>query len=332
MATLTLPPNLAYSRSITPSVAAFYSFDSEKPDQRRALQVNEVTSVGTISNYKDIHKDNGKSIENSNPQTVDTCYLPLEHDSFLMTFTVAFSGESQQPHSCNDVGFRAALQALTTAYQRVGGYRYLARLYIDNILDAKMLWRNGLADDVSVEIAALRSQLAPVTGKQGVAYDALVDAVGEALAGQQQRLVLNVVVSGWVGNGQEIFPSQEFVQKSSEKGAKSKTLARITLDDDHNVAAMHSQKIGNAIRQIDQWYDGFDVLQKPLAIDPACVNKPEFKAYRLKSTKRDLYTLFEKKLTDFTEQLETATEVESLDSDIHFVVANLIRGGVFGGK
>lgn len=332
MAKLKLPTNVGYSRSVSPSTAALSSFNSEDPKQKKLLEISEVTSVGTISNYKDIHKDNGKSIENSNPQKVDTCYLPLEHDSLEMSFTVAFSGESLEPHSCNEPVFRTALMGLTQAYQKIGGYAYLADLYLKNIFAAKMLWRNGLADDVTVKVTTLRSDLAPVSVAEGTEYNALVQEVGAALSGQRKRLVLKVVITGWIGNGQEVYPSQEFVQKSSEKGAKSKTLARTTIMDNSDVAAMHPQKIGNAIRQIDVWYDGFTDLQKPLAIDPACVNKPEFKAYRLKNTKRDLYSLFESKLASFVDQTENADKVAALDPDVHFVVANLIRGGVFGGK
>ena len=332
MAKVKLPTNLAFSRSITPSAAVFNSFNSEQPESKKLLNVTEVTSVGTISNYKDIHKDNGKSIENSNPQTVDTCYLPLEHDSLEMSFTVAFSSDSLQPHSCNDADFRGMLNTLTVGYKNSGGYNYLADLYLKNIFDAKMLWRNGLADDVTVSVTVLRSDLPVIVSIEDCNYSVLVEQVGLALSGERKRLVLKVVITGWLGNGQEVYPSQEFVQKSSEKGAKSKTLARTTILDNSNVAAMHSQKIGNAIRQIDTWYDGFDNLQKPLAIDPACVNKSEFKAYRLKNTKRDLYSLFENNLADFTVKVNESTSVNTLDPDIHFMIANLIRGGVFGGK
>ncbi len=332
MAKLTLPTNLAYARSVTPSKAVFYSFHSEEVNKKTPLEISEVTSVGTISNYKDIHKDNGKSIENSNPQTIDTCYLPSEHDSLEMSFTVAFSGESQEPHSCNCTEFRSALKNLVQAYQEVDGYAYLADLYLTNIFKAKMLWRNGLADDVSVAVFPLRSELSQVNELGNDDYQSLVKEVGRALSGQCKRLVLKVVISCWLGDGQEVYPSQEFVQKTSEKGAKSKTLARTSIKKNQNVAAMHSQKIGNAIRQIDIWYDGFEDLQKPLAIDPACVNKTEFKAYRLKTTKRDLYSLFTNQLLDFVEQTKATKDIATLDPDIHFVVANLIRGGVFGGK
>lgn len=332
MAKLKLPTNLAYSRSITPSAAAFYSFSSEQAQEKKLLNVSEVTAVGTISNYKDIHKDGGKSIENSNPQTIDTCYLPLDHDSLSMKFTVAFSAESQAPHSCNDIEFRNALLSLAKNYAELGGYTYLADLYLQNIFAAKILWRNGLADDITVTIHALRSELPAITSPEQNEYQTLVEQIGAALSGKGRRIVLKVEITGWLGEGQEVFPSQEFVEKGSGKGAKSKTLARINLQDNPDVAAMHSQKIGNAIRQIDVWYDGFDQLQKALPIDPACVNKSEFKAYRLKGTKRDLFSLFENKLNQFVEDTAKSKDAAILDADVHFVVANLIRGGVFGGK
>lgn len=332
MTKLKLPTNLSFSRSISPSSSAFYSFSSADCQAKKPLVISEVTSVGTISNYKDIHKDNGKNIENANIQTVDVCYLPVDHDSIEMTFTVAFSSESIEPHSCNEPEFRTVLKELTSGYNNAGGYEFLADRYLKNIFNAKTLWRNGLADDVTVNVQAMRSDLAVINSITSDEYQELVKQVGAALSGDRKRIVLSVVITGWLGNGQAVYPSEEFVQKSTAKGAKSKTLARITIGDHTNVAAMHPQKVGNAIRQIDTWFDGFDDLQKALAIDPACVNKPEFKAYRLKTTNRDLYTLLEKSIIPFIEELKNADDAANLTPDIHFVVANLIRGGVFGGK
>ena len=139
MSKIKLPTNLAFSRSITPSSAAFYSFESKQPELKSALNITEVTTVGTIFNYKDIHKDNGKSIKNSNPQTIDICYLPNEHDSFLMAFTVSFSSESLAPHSCNSPEFKKVITDLVMGYKEKGGYQYLADLYLKNIFSAKML-------------------------------------------------------------------------------------------------------------------------------------------------------------------------------------------------
>lgn len=57
-------------------------------------------------------------------------------------------------------------------------------------------------------------------------------------------MLLNVEAQVLLGAGQEIFPSQELVLDSNS--SKSRLLYQVD-----NVAGMHSQKIGNAIRTID---------------------------------------------------------------------------------
>lgn len=57
-------------------------------------------------------------------------------------------------------------------------------------------------------------------------------------------VLLEVNANVLLGNGQEVFPSQELVLDSNS--AKSRLLYQVD-----NVAGMHSQKIGNAVRTID---------------------------------------------------------------------------------
>ncbi|MGR5366971.1 type I-F CRISPR-associated protein Csy3 [Photobacterium damselae] len=324
------PTNLGFSKSITPSVGVLRSYSSKNPADIKLLNITEVTSVGTISNYKDVVKDGGKNVEQSNPQTVDVCFVPITHDSISLEFTVSFCCNSKTPHACNEKWFTDAIRSLTGRYDEIGGYEYLADLYLKNIFAAKMLWRNGFAEDVVVSVEAMRTDIGEVTDIDSDNYKLLVERVGLALKDATKRVVLEVKITGWIGRGQEVYPSQEFVEKGTGKGAKSKTLARTEVGQDKNVAAMHSQKIGNAVRQIDVWYDGFAEKNKALAIDPACVDKSEMRAYRLKETKRDLFTLLEKRLLEFEEQIKTQS-LDEINVDIHFIIANLIRGGVFGG-
>ena len=329
--THTYPTNLGFSKSISPSVGYFKTFSSKSPNtQHQLLNITEVTSVGTMANYKDVAKNGGKDVEQSNPQTVDVCFAPIEHDSISLEFTVSFCCNSRKPHTCKEKWFSERIGELTDRYSEIGGYEYLAKMYLDNIFDAKMLWRNGFADDICVKIEAMRSDIGVVESADSQNYKQLVDRVGLALKDVTKRVVLEVCITGWVGRGQEVYPSQEFVEKGLLKNTKSKTLARTEVGGNCNVAAMHSQKIGNAIRQIDVWYDGYESKMKALAIDPACVDKSEMKAYRLRTTDRDLFSLFEDKLFDFCSDMKDQ-KINEVDNDVHFIVANLIRGGVFGG-
>ena len=105
--------------------------------------------------------------------------------------------------------------------------------------------------------------------------------------------------------------------RTLKKGQKSKTLYEVG-----NVAAMHSQKIGNALRTVDTWYpneEGAD--QGPIAVEPYGSVTNQGKAYRQPKVKADFYSL----LDDWV-----LRDKEPSQDNQHFVMATLIRGGVFG--
>ncbi len=113
-----------------------------------------------------------------------------------------------------------------------------------------------------------------------------------------------------------MFPSQELILDKA-KTSKSKTLYSVS-----NIAAMHSQKIGNALRSIDTWYLDAD-QNGPIAVEPYGSVTTQGRAYRQPKLKEkgDFYTLFDNWLVK-----DQAPPMEQQ----HFVMATLIRGGVFG--
>lgn len=336
-----LPTNLGYSRSITPSVGVFKSFNSERPEDKTILQVATTSGVGVFSNYADVSGSGKKSAKEGsdtqqrnekggNPFHSESCHLPFEHDSFAFEFTVAFCNQSLVPHSCNERETRSTLIALANGYKNIGGYEYLAELYLNNIFNNAVLWRNKYAEDINVKVTALRTDIAPVTSTASDDYKKLVKVVGEALSGAGKRIVLNVSIEAWIGNGQEVYPSQEFLSFTPKAGEVTKYLAKEKVGD-KEAAAMHSQKIGNAIRRIDIWYDNFSNTNKPLPIDPSTVDRECQTVHRPHSGKRDFYSLLIEKLNSFAEDV-ASNKLKDIDKDTHFFIANLIRGGVFGGK
>ena len=88
----------------------------------------------------------------------------------------------------------------------------------------------------------------------------------------------------------------------------------------NGTAAIHSQKIGNALRTIDTWYPGADE-NGPIAVEPYGSVTTQGKAWRQPKAKMDFYTLLDGWIVD-----DKVPPVEQQ----HFVVATLIRGGVFG--
>jgi CRISPR-associated protein Csy3 len=118
-----------------------------------------------------------------------------------------------------------------------------------------------------------------------------------------------------VGAGQEVYPSQELIlDKGNSKKSK-------TLYDVQGVAGIHSQKLGNALRTIDTWYPDAGEGLGPIAVEPYGSVTSQGRAYRQPKQKVDFYTLLDRwLLKDETPALEQQ----------HYVMANLIRGGVFG--
>ena len=87
---------------------------------------------------------------------------------------------------------------------------------------------------------------------------------------------------------------------------------------------MHSQKIGNALRSIDTWYPLFDDQQQtagPIAIEPYGAVTNLGRAYRTPKEKQDFYSFFD--------VWARGQELERVE-DQHYVMAVLVRGGVFG--
>ena len=122
-----------------------------------------------------------------------------------------------------------------------------------------------------------------------------------------------------LGAGQEVFPSQELIldRSNNREGKKSKTLYQVG-----DIAGLHSQKIGNALRTIDTWYPEANQFG-PISVEPFGSVTNRGKAYRQPKDKMDFYTLL-----DGWVLKGKPPEV----GQQHYVMAVLVRGGVFGEK
>jgi len=327
---------LAFERKLDPSDALFFAGDWDARDNNVAWQpvaLREKSVRGTISNrLKAKDQDPAKldaAIEHPNLQTVDVAALPAQADTLKVSFTLRVLGGTGTPSACNDTDYRNKLQATVQGYVASNGFAELARRYALNLANGRFLWRNRIgAEQVEVRIAHWVDGKAKTSWtfealslpwrdfKAGnPALDALAALIAGGLAGDQHAL-LQVTAFVRVGAGQEVFPSQELILERG-RGDKSKTLYKV-----NDIAAIHSQKIGNAIRTIDTWYDGADALG-PIAVEPYGSVTTQGKAYRQPKQKSDFYTLLDNWVL--------RDKAPDLDQQ-HFVIATLVRGGVFGEK
>lgn len=329
---------LAFERKLDPSDALFSAGNWENKDQYAqwpGIPVREKSVRGTISNrLKAKDQDPAKldaAIENPNLQTVDVATLPHDADTLAVHFTLRVLTGAGEPTACNNADYQKKLGQIVSAYINEHGFSELAHRYACNLANGRFLWRNRLKAD---EIEVIVSQTKAGQPEKQWAFNALEhstrdfegtaetrelgELIASALSGDQY-LLLDVAAFARIGAGQEVFPSQELILDRT-RGDKSKTL--YSIGDDKN-AAIHSQKLGNALRTIDTWYPAPDDDSDlgPIAIEPYGSVTTQGAAYRQPKQKVDFYNLLDNWLLK--------DKVPDLENQ-HFVMATLIRGGVFG--
>lgn len=317
------PSVLAFARKINPSDGTFFGTCWDNRQESVPLSVSEKSVRGTMSNRVE------KNFEKANLQTVDYCALPYNCDTLKMAFTVKFIGNLGEPTACNNQQFKKLLLANIKTYCENNQLSALAERYAYNLACGRFLWRNRFgAEKIEVNITCIEDQEKfsfdavqyPVAEiKTDDAIKPLAAKIQKALQGNE-ALTFDVCAYIKLGQGQEVYPSEELVLDKG-KLQKSKILYAT-----NGQAAMHSQKIGNALRTIDTWYpDFYDPSEGigPIAIEVYGSVTSLGKAFRTPANKSDFYSLFNRFVTEKPDLTEDET---------HYVIAMLIRGGVFGEK
>ncbi|MCF4010984.1 type I-F CRISPR-associated protein Csy3 [Rheinheimera sp. UJ63] len=333
---LKTPSVLAFEAKLSNSDAIMASGNwEERANSNSFLPVfiKEKAVRGTISNrlnnkdpkFNDPAKLDAE-VAKPNPQTVDNASLPFEHDTLKVSFTLRVIGDLATPSTCNDPAYQQALANLINGYAEQTQFTELANRYAANIANGRFLWRNRVgAEAIEVQVTHgnelwvfdsqqfdLRSFAEP-TGDLAK----LAQVIKQGLTGESFAL-LKVNAFAKLGPGQAVYPSQELVMKEkNDKSAKSKFLYQL-----NGIAAMHSQKIGNALRSIDTWHPSASEVGA-IAVEPYGSVTNRGKAYRhpTDSGKLDFYSLIDSwVLKGKTPPLEQQ----------HYIMAMFIRGGVFG--
>ncbi|MBK1872881.1 type I-F CRISPR-associated protein Csy3 [Marinobacter sp. 1-3A] len=326
---------LAFEKKLVPSDGYFYGTRWDNRSEATALELQEKSVRGTISNRLKtaVKNDPAKlnaEVEKPNLQTVDACALGTDQDTLKHQFTLKVLGGVEHPSACNNALFKQSYYQAARNYIEQEGFRELGRRYAQNIANARFLWRNRVgAEQIEVQVKVLNK-----SQEQQWTFDALnysirsfddqdgqVNQLGEkiaaALASGDAALMLEITTYSQLGKAQEVYPSEELVLDKG-KSKKSKVLYQVK-----GHAAMHSQKIGNALRSIDTWYPAYDSAEESagaIAIEPYGAVTNLGKAYRTPKDKQDFYTHFD----------AWARGGELNTNDQHYVMAVLVRGGVFG--
>lgn len=323
---------LAFEKKLVPSDGYMYGTIWNNRNEEMPLKLREKSVRGTISHrlkaaiQNDPQKLNAE-VEKPNLQRVDACALGAHQDTLKLHFTLKVLGGISRPSACNNALFKQSYSIAVKNYIDKHSFTELATRYATNIANARFLWRNRVgAERVEVQVRsgnkswsfdAMNFNLQNF-GSSNPGVNELAALIANALGSEDEFLLLDINCYAQVGNAQEVYPSEELVLDKG-KGEKRKVLYSV-----NDIAAMHSQKIGNAIRTIDTWYASFSDQEHSagaIAIEPYGAVTNLGRAYRVPKEKQDFYTFF-----DSWALGEQLARIE----DEHYVMAVLVRGGVFG--
>lgn len=320
---------LAFERSFDISDAIFAQQKSHDDQKLTPVLLSEKSVRGTISNRlkNSLASDPAKldaEIQKPNPQTIDISAFDADKDTLVVKWSCKVLPFLGTPSVCNNIDYQEALIKTTQSYIKEEGMQALAKRYAINILNGRWLWRNRMAaeqisiaitckndDKVMIEISDVKQYQLNSFDYDDKSVNELAALIEAGLLGKE-FVIFNIQAKLKMGLGQEVYPSQEMILEPGKNKSK-------VLYEKNGQAAMHSQKISNAIRTIDTWYA--ENAEFPIAIEPYGAVTTMGHAFRQPKQKQDFYTLFDNWVLK--------GEKPTLEQQ-HYVIAVLIRGGVFG--
>ena len=321
--TIELPSILSFERKLETSDALMYAGNWQDIDNAASWEKIAITkrynrSTQSAYGIEDVKKSEPNPVASDS----DDANLPHDKDTLKVIFSTRVIGNIGQPFACNEPEFEALISEKVNAFKAEESFKTLAYRYAYNIANGRFLWRNRVSaekikilvyqgdENIALEFDAHSFSLQNFNKNSADAnLQKLAQIIQLGLNSDDDFVFLKVVAYVKLGSGQHIFPSQE-MNMGEKKG-------KVLFQLDH-CAAMHNVKIGNALRTIDNWYLNAEF---PIAAEPYGSVTQRGQAYRKRGN--DLYTLIENWVGE--------KKLVNVD-DKNFVVANLIRGGLFQGE
>lgn len=338
--TMALPSMLSFERKLETSDGLMFAGNWDDKDQQEKWSSIPIVKRQNRSTQSAYGIDDLKmTAPNPVSSDSDDSNLPIDKDTLKLSFTLRVVGQLGKPFACNKPDFSRTIDQKVKEFKESVSIYDLAFRYSYNIANGRFLWRNRVgAEGVEIEVRLHKEETSLTfnsydfslkdfdKNKDNESLKKVAEAIREGLASDDDTSFVFIKVNAFVklGEGQHVFPSQEM-----NMGEKKKKLFQLD-----GTAAMHNVKIGNAIRTIDTWYgdkmlikaegkgktDTVDVdARVPIAVEPYGSVTQHGRAYR--PSKNDLYSL-----------MKSWVNGGAIEADQQkYVVANLIRGGVFGG-
>ncbi|SON49915.1 type I-F CRISPR-associated protein Csy3 [Vibrio tapetis] len=331
---------LNYVRSLSSGKACFYHLGNS--DEICPLSIDRTRLRAPKGGYAEGYKGSKFQPKNvapqdlayANPQFIEECYVTPGVDEIYCAFSLRIRANSLGPDVCCDDNVREQLTHLAHIYKELNGYRELAQRYAKNILLGTWLWRNRECRGITVEVTTSDSHTITVENAERLSWyghwgkeateslESLTVYLAKALSDKSEYFYMDVKAKIGVGWGDEVYPSQEFLD-SRQEGLPTKQLATVELSSGQETAAFHAQKIGAALQSIDDWWH--QEADKPLRVNEYGADREYVIARRHTKSGNDFYQL----LRNTEKWIETMEQSQTIPNDVHFIMSVLIKGGLF---
>lgn len=318
-----LPSLWSYTASIRPSDARMFGINT-KTGAETAIIAQERQIVSTLSDTKSLSKFKKEPEYNkgaTNIQSVSFAQMPTDTDALKVTYSVYFYGNVMGCHAQSMSDTPELVNKLVSSYAEQNGFVELAYRYLQQITSAEPVFRNKqLSNEWATKVTVGSKEYEFKAGmyqKSELTKDHdLVRSLASVFKDQYGFMRVGVEhVATDIHELSEVYPSQKML----EKGAGLATAVGTDF------AVITAQKIGNSIRTIDDWYD--EDAPYSIPVEPFGIDKHKNRVLRAgeSNNNKDFYTTLSSKLIQFIDSLKDGV----ITNDIHYVVAVLIRGGVF---
>lgn len=344
-----VPSVFSFQRSMLVSAGAFFN-EIEGQQEMPPVYVVRHGLRGTqnVSAAGDSAKGT-KDRDVSNIQQTETALLDPRADALIVKFGLRMIDLESALFACASGDGELARQVRASVVDFVkrakssAGLIEVSRRIARNIANGSFLWRNRvLAKTVSVT-AAYKDD----SGKDGsVVFNALsiplslfsdygedekrlAEVIANGLRGDRDAAIaITARVDFGVKGAVEVYPSQAYIEDKPKGFARPlyKLTAELPLNRGDGTghqtvmgqAALRDQKISNRLRTFDTWYDGFDVVGKPLPVEP-------------NGASIDLMSFFRTGKTTAFNMFSRLNQIDPDSPEGMFCIGSMIRGGVYSG-
>lgn len=336
-----LPGVFAVQRGIILSDAVLYN--AVDGQERSPVKVMRHGILGT-QNVPD------KETDVKNPQRTESAKTEADANGLIVKFSLTTIDLRHSVYACSEPQWKSAVLGFVERYEDSEELRELCRRYARNVLNGRWLWRNRLLGrSITIQATSTKYQKTIEIDALKVPFNSFVEYsqeeqelgrwLHESFAGSTDAVHVRAHLDFGMKGAIEVFPSQNMVMKKPDGFARSLyKLDRMSRSDllkivneneadrymadmiDMGIAALRDQKIGNAIRTIDTWYEGGNDAA-PIPIEPLGANIERNMAMRPAHSANNLFYLLPR-------VLPTAPQASQFNADAAFVLANLIRGFV----